>query len=173
MTHFAKRCELEALVTEREKMVANDAFCSSQRLDGQHLATDYDDLAARMRALADDSTAALDPTPVTCADPCGCEESEELQRKLSDAQAEVASLQALACTQRDCLGEANATVERLKQELTSVREQLPEWAVPVMRAVRTYYETETHAAARNLCRAWEAFPSHQRQHYFIKEEVQP
>jgi hypothetical protein len=165
VTPFQKRCELEALVTEREGMVAANLQ--------EYTRAEFAALAARMRALADDSTAALDPTPVICADPCGCEESEELKRKLSNAQAEAASLQALACTQRDCLGEANANVERLKQELAAAREQLPDWAVPVMRAVRTYYETETHAAARNLCRAWEAFPSHQRQHYFIKEEVRP
>jgi phage-related tail protein len=125
MTPFAKRCELEALVTERAGMESHDTMCANVEDFGDvYSEEDYRVLAARIRTLDDDSTVALDPTPVTCTDPCGCDESEELKGKLSAAQAEVASLQVLACTQRDSLGEANANVERLKRELADTRERL-------------------------------------------------
>jgi hypothetical protein len=277
MTHFAKRCELEALVTEREKMRTHNDYCNAVQSckDGPfHEQSEFDDLAARMRALAMEqkvvtlrrsdidgawvlecpgtfeifdtraqalkaagerewlvreepathdhncSVGGCENSPDECdrcaahvstEGPCGCEESEELRKRLletedardaateslvdvarqrdearkqydeiratlhsvseeltkanvpacdtyaravrclvhernacsrmaekaeaelSTARAEVASLQALACTQRDCLGEANAEVERLKRELAVARDQLPAWAKRFMR----------------------------------------
>jgi hypothetical protein len=57
MTDFAKHCELEALVTEREKMRTHNDYCNAVQSckDGPfHEQSEFDDLAARMRALAEE-----------------------------------------------------------------------------------------------------------------------
>jgi hypothetical protein len=57
MTPFQKRCELEALVTEREKMRTHNDYCNAVQSckDGPfHEQSEFDDLASRMRALAKD-----------------------------------------------------------------------------------------------------------------------
>jgi hypothetical protein len=54
MTTFRKRCELEALVTERAKMETHDKECVAGLEGTCYADADYDDLAARIRALAEE-----------------------------------------------------------------------------------------------------------------------
>ena len=54
MTDFAKRCELEALVTERAKMETHDKKCVAGIEGTCYADADYDLIASRMRALAEE-----------------------------------------------------------------------------------------------------------------------
>jgi len=177
MNAFAKRCELEALVTEREGMLALNRFREAAGEEQAYTHDDFAGLASRVRELAEEADPAEpklkracrtcvhvkvkpnDPICGTCYDhrgkpnwtprdtapdagPCGCEEAEELRRRLEQCEGDLDLRTSernanrteirLLTQERDT---ARAEVERLQQELAAAREQLPAWAKLGMRAI--------------------------------------
>ncbi len=181
MTPFAKRIELEALVTEREGMIAENVSRARRNEATAYDDCAFDSLASSIRALAEEKpkppevsrrcgtcvyvdapeskspcyecqrefglphwspSAPREPAPDS--GPCGCEEAEELRLTVGLLRGKVSGLV-------DDLRTARAEVERLKQELTTAREQLPAWAKPVM---VTFGACRDPDCRRPHCVAW-------------------
>jgi FtsZ-binding cell division protein ZapB len=112
MNDLDRRIELEALVTEREKMVAHDAFCSASILDGQYTDEQYDALAIRIRALL-----TAEPTDTVPAEThhCTCSHTQELQAEVDRLSKDADDWASAAGAAERCLDTCRRDSDILKQ----------------------------------------------------------